>query len=35
MSIVGMMMYAFLRDSGHYQIDGVGYSTIQDYCSAG
>jgi CIC family chloride channel protein len=29
MSIVGTMMYAYLRFSGHYQIDGVGYSTIQ------
>jgi CIC family chloride channel protein len=29
MSIVGTMMYAFLRYSGHYQIDGVGYSTIE------
>ena len=29
MSIVGAMMYAYLRFSGHYQIDGVGYSTIQ------
>ncbi|HEY1707203.1 MAG TPA: chloride channel protein [Rhizomicrobium sp.] len=29
MSIVGFMMYAYLRFSGHYQIDGVGYSTIQ------
>jgi len=29
MSIVGTMMYAFLRFSGHYQIDGVGYSTIE------
>lgn len=29
MSIVGVMMYAYLRFSGHYQIDGVGYSTIQ------
>ena len=29
MSIVGTMMYVYLRFSGHYQIDGVGYSTIQ------
>lgn len=29
MSVVGTMMYAYLRFSGHYQIDGVGYSTIQ------
>ncbi|HUB86075.1 MAG TPA: chloride channel protein [Rhizomicrobium sp.] len=30
MSIVGVAMYAFLRFSGHYWIEGVGYSTIQD-----
>jgi CIC family chloride channel protein len=30
MSIVGVMMYAFLIFSGHYRIEGVGYSTIQD-----
>jgi CIC family chloride channel protein len=29
MTLVGSMMYAFLRFSGHYQIDGVGYSTIE------
>lgn len=29
MSIVGAMMYAYLRFSGHYQIDGVGYATVQ------
>ena len=30
MSIVGLMMYAYLRSTGHYQIEGVGYATIQD-----
>ena len=28
--LVGAMMYAFLRLSGHYEIQGVGYATIQD-----
>ncbi|MBI1366074.1 MAG: chloride channel protein [Alphaproteobacteria bacterium] len=35
MSIVGAMMYAFLTFSGHYHIDGVGYSTIQDVLMGG
>jgi CIC family chloride channel protein len=35
MAIVGSMMYAFLRFSGHYQIDGVGYSTIQSVMMGG
>jgi CIC family chloride channel protein len=30
MGAVGAMMYAFLRLSGHYEIQGVGYATIQD-----
>ncbi len=30
MTIVGAMMYAFLVYSGHYAIEGVGYSTIED-----
>jgi chloride channel protein, CIC family len=30
MGIVGAMMYAFLRFSGHYEIEGVGYATIED-----
>ena len=30
MTIVGAMMYGFMRYSGHYRIEGVGYSTIQD-----
>jgi CIC family chloride channel protein len=35
MTIVGMMMYAFLHFSGHYQIDGVGYSTIEQALMGG
>jgi CIC family chloride channel protein len=35
MTAVGTMMYAFLRFSGHYQIDGVGYATIQDILLGG
>ncbi len=35
MGIVGAMMYAFLVFSGHYQVDGVGYSTIQDVLLGG
>lgn len=35
MSIVGAMMYAYLHFSGHYQIEGVGYSTIQDVLLGG
>ena len=27
------MMYVYLRSTGHYQIEGVGYSTIQDVLS--
>jgi CIC family chloride channel protein len=30
MTAVGVMMYAFLRYSGHYHIEGVGYATIED-----
>jgi CIC family chloride channel protein len=30
MTAVGIMMYAFLRFSGHYWVQGVGYATIQD-----
>lgn len=30
MTIVGAMFYAFMVFSGHYRIEGVGYSTIQD-----
>jgi chloride channel protein, CIC family len=32
---VGTMMYAFLIGTGHYRIDGVGYSTIQDILLGG
>ncbi|HUJ04003.1 MAG TPA: chloride channel protein, partial [Rhizomicrobium sp.] len=35
MLMVGLMMYAFLRFSGHYHIDGVGYSTVQDILLGG
>ena len=35
MGLVGLMMYLFLRFSGHYQIDGVGYATIQDVLVGG
>ncbi len=35
MLAVGLMMYAFLLGSGHYRIDGVGYSTIQDILIGG
>ena len=35
MFLVGAMMYAFLRLSGHYQIDGVGYATIEDVLVGG
>jgi CIC family chloride channel protein len=35
MSMVGAMMYAYLRFSGHYRIEGVGYSTIQDVLLGG
>ncbi|HEY3785212.1 MAG TPA: chloride channel protein [Steroidobacteraceae bacterium] len=35
MSLVGALMYAYLRFSGHYQIDGVGYATVQDVLLGG
>jgi CIC family chloride channel protein len=35
MAGVGVMMYAFLLGTGHYHIDGVGYSTIQDIVLGG
>ncbi len=35
MTVVGLMMYAFFRFSGHYQVDGVGYATIQDVLLGG
>lgn len=30
MFLVGVMMYALLRTTDHYQIEGVGYATVQD-----
>lgn len=30
MAMVGVMMYLFMRFSGHYYIQGVGYAAIQD-----
>ncbi len=35
MTGVGLMMYGFLLGSGHYRVDGVGYSTIQDILVGG
>ena len=35
MSIVGVMMYVYFKLSGHYHIEGVGYSTIQDVLFGG
>jgi len=35
MGLVGVMMYAFYRLSGHYRIEGVGYSTIEDVLVGG
>lgn len=35
MGFVGLMMVLFLRYSGHYQVDGVGYATIQDVLLGG
>jgi CIC family chloride channel protein len=35
MALVGAMMYAFLRFSGHYHIEGVGYATVQDVLVGG
>jgi CIC family chloride channel protein len=33
MLLVGILMYALLRQTGAYQIEGVGYATIQDVLS--
>jgi CIC family chloride channel protein len=33
MLIIGLMMYAFMTQTGHYYIQGVGYATIQDIMS--
>jgi CIC family chloride channel protein len=35
MLFVGIIMYAFLRASGRYHIEGVGYSTVQDVLVGG
>ena len=35
MLVVGLMMYAFWRYSGHYHIEGVGYATVQDILTGG
>jgi len=35
MGLVGIMMYAFLRFTGHYHVEGVGYSTIEDVLLGG
>ncbi len=35
MTVVGVMMYALLLYSGHYHIEGVGYSTVQDLLAGG
>ena len=35
MLLIGTMMYSFLRLSGHYHIEGVGYSTVQDVLAGG
>jgi CIC family chloride channel protein len=33
MSLVGLMMYGFMLQTGNYSIQGVGYATIQDILS--
>ena len=35
MGLVGTMMYLFLRFSGHYHVEGVGYATVQDVLLGG
>jgi len=35
MLCMGFIMYAFLRFSGHYHVEGVGYSTVQDVLAGG
>jgi CIC family chloride channel protein len=34
MLLVGILMYVLLRETGAYQIEGVGYATIQDVLSS-
>ena len=35
MLLIGTMTYLFMRLSGHYHIEGVGYSTVQDVLAGG
>jgi CIC family chloride channel protein len=35
MTVLGGLMYALLRITGHYHVDGVGYATIQDVLLGG
>jgi chloride channel protein, CIC family len=35
MLVVGVMIYALFRTTGHYHVEGVGYSTIQDVLLGG
>jgi chloride channel protein, CIC family len=35
MTLIGLMMYGFVLASGHYRIDGVGYSTVQEILVGG
>jgi CIC family chloride channel protein len=35
MLVVGLMIYAFFRLTGHYHVEGVGYSTVQDVLTGG
>ncbi|MGD0142834.1 MAG: chloride channel protein [Rhizomicrobium sp.] len=35
MTMLGALMYALLRLTGHYHVDGVGYATIQDVLLGG
>jgi CIC family chloride channel protein len=35
MAVVGIMIYAFHLATGHYQVEGVGYATIQDVLTGG
>lgn len=30
MLVVGLMMYGFVRETGHYYVQGIGYATVQD-----
>lgn len=34
MFIVGCMLYLFVRNTGHYYVEGVGYATVQDLLNA-